>query len=129
MLNDFEENYLYEDIDDISNSEEFARDYLNNRSKWQPVKLKKRSVDAGKEVLLMEGAYPDQQTKMLDLGNGKQLTVFISDSGERDMINRAELFYTITKDGGTTWSRPVGVSDDGTWDEAPAHPCKASISF
>ena len=120
MLNDFEENYLYEDIDDVSNSEEFARDYLNNRSKWQPVKLKKRSVDAGKEVLLMEGAYPDQQTKMLDLGNGKQLTVFISDSGERDMINRAELFYTITKDGGTTWSRPVSVSDDGTWDEAPA---------
>lgn len=57
---------------------------------------------------------------MLDLGNGKQITVFISDSGERDMINRAELFYTITKDGGTTWSRPVSVSDDGTWDEAPA---------
>ena len=80
----------------------------------------KRQVDAGKEVLLMEGAYPDQQTKMLDLGNGKQITVFISDSGERDMINRAELFYTITEDGGTTWSRPVSVSDDGTWDEAPA---------
>ena len=119
MLNDFEENYLYEDIDDDSNTEKFARDYLKNQSKWQPYDMSAKAVSAGKEVILKEGAYPYPQTDITDLGNGKLLAVFLTDSGDRDPINRSELVYSISSDKGATWSEPVSIKDDGTWDEAP----------
>lgn len=120
MLNDFTDNYLYEDIDDDSNTEEFARDYLKNRSGWQAYDISAKSVDAGKEIVLQEGAYPNPQSQVTDLGNGHLLAVFLTDKGDREDINRSELVYTISRDNGVSWSRPVSVGDDETWDEAPA---------
>ena len=120
MLSDFTENYLYEDIDDDSNTEKFARDYLKNQSKWQPYDMSAKAVDAGKEIVLQEGAYPNPQSRIVEIGDEKLLAVFLTDKGDRDDINRSELVYSISKDNGVTWSVPVSVSDDGTWDEAPA---------
>lgn len=120
MLSDFTENYLYEDIDDNSNTEEFARAYLKNQSKWQPYDMSAKAVDAGKEVILQEGAYPNPQSQIVELGDEKLLAVFLTDKGDRDDINRSELVYSISVDNGAKWSEPVSVSDDGTWDEAPA---------
>ena len=120
MLSDFTDNYLYEDIDDDSNTEEFAREYLKNQSKWQPYNMSAKAVDAGKEIVLQEGAYPNPQSRIVEIGEGKLLAVFLTDKGDRDDINRSELVYSISKDNGVTWSVPVSVSDDDTWDEAPA---------
>ncbi len=120
MLSDFTENYLYEDIDDDSNTEKFARDYLNDQSKWQPYDMSAKAVDAGREIVLQEGAYPNPQSRIVEIGDEKLLAVFLTDKGDRDDINRSELVYSISKDNGVTWSVPVSVSDDGTWDEAPA---------
>lgn len=120
MLSDFTENYLYEDIDDDSNTEKFARDYLKNQSKWQPYDMSAKAVDAGKEIVLQEGAYPNPQSRIIEIGDEKLLAVFLTDKGDRADINRSELVYSISKDNGVKWSVPVSVSDDGTWDEAPA---------
>ena len=73
MLSDFTENYLYEDIDDDSNTEKFARDYLKNQSKWQPYDMSAKAVDAGKEIVLQEGAYPNPQSRIIEIGDEKLL--------------------------------------------------------
>jgi len=124
MLNDFEENYLYDDIS--LDTEIISRDYLKNRSKWQPHDISARKVEAGSEVLLEKGVYPYPQTKLIDLGNGRLLMVYVDDRGEtgsgtyvRDSYNRSELLYTLSQDHGATWSEPSPVDNDGTWDEAP----------
>jgi hypothetical protein len=124
MLSDFEENYLY---DEISDTEVLDRDYLENRSKWQPYDISTMSIESGGETTLEEGVYPYPQTKIVDLGDGKLLMVYVDDLGEtkkdgtykRDEYNRSELMYTVSEDNGTTWSKPVSVEDDGTWDESP----------
>ena len=97
MLSDFTENYLYEDIDDDSNTEKFARDYLKNQSKWQPYDMSAKAVDAGKEIVLQEGAYPNPQSRIIEIGDEKLLAVFLTDKGDRADINRSELVYSISK--------------------------------
>ena len=106
------------------------RDYLDNSSSWLPNQQKRvlsllstfgmnENSENNSETVLMEGAYPYPQTKLVPFGNGKLLALFVGDPGEdkRDDLNRAQLFYTIHD--GNTWTTSVAVDTDETWDEAP----------
>lgn len=55
--------------------------------------------------------------KIVDLGNGKMMMVYIDDTTSRTDENRTVLMYSIF--GGTTWSTPQPILDDGTVDYEP----------
>ncbi len=55
--------------------------------------------------------------KIASLGNGKKIMLYISDSGERNVVNRSILMYRIYD--GTSWSNANPVLDDLTADFEP----------
>ena len=121
MLEDFQENYLYDAIE-AEDLETVSRDYLKNRSEWQPYDMSAKKVDAGDEQILEEGVYPYPDAKLLDLGDNKVLAVFLDDPGTEagyDAANNAVTMYSYSTDGGTTWSESQIIDDDKTEDESP----------
>jgi hypothetical protein len=124
------QDYMYKTIGGLSADDYVPRDY--NPGQWQGDRndgtARILSVTDGDEIILQENVYPNPQTKLLELPDGRFMMLFIGDDMTRDANgteedkeagrNRAELFYTIS-DNGTSWSEPVSVDDDGTWDESP----------
>lgn len=117
MMSDFEGNYLYDNIDDPVNTELISRDYLKNRSEWCPEMLSAQGVTDYTENVLLEGMNPDTETKLVNLNDGHYLLLFTYDDGERDIKNGSALAYSYYNN--DSWSVPVIIDDDGTWDENP----------
>lgn len=77
-------------------------------------------ISGVKETVLLNGAYPDMDTQILEISKGKYLAVFISDDVDRNEWNGKSLFYTIYSEENDRWSVPALIEDDNTLDEAPA---------
>ncbi len=117
-------DYLYDRIDDF---EQLSRDYLQNRSGWNqgnPTTQSIRSSATGfsiaqsiQEQTLQTGIYPYPDSKMVHLGNGQLLLVFVDDDGSRAEQNRTTIKYSIYN--GTVWSQPQIIDKDGTLDGYP----------
>lgn len=78
------------------------------------------SIDASQgttESKLMDGFFENPYVKLAKLDNGKILMVFIGDDGDRSVVNKRTLFYSIGD--GTSWSVPQIVEDDRTLDDYP----------
>ncbi|MBR4759259.1 MAG: leucine-rich repeat protein [Lachnospiraceae bacterium] len=122
MFNDFENNYLFEEVN-AADLETVSRGYLNNESSWMPYDASGLKVSAGEEVTLKEGVYPypDAQVVALDDAADKLLAVFLGDPGAdvKDQQNASTVMYVTSNDGGKTWSEPKQVDNDATYDEAP----------
>ena len=114
------EDYLYESIADAN---VMSRDYLENRGTWQggggSGRLRAMSVSGrtGNEQTLLAGVYPYPYTCLADLGDDRQLLVFLDDDTSHDDRNRTQLYYSLNIGG--TWSEPVTVDTDGTPDSLP----------
>ena len=123
MLEEFNDNYLYDTVDE--DYMVLASDYLENRSEWQPYDVSAKEVNAGQEVILEEGVYANTDTKVVKLSDGSYLMVYLDDvvgedgKPERNEYNRSQILLTTSKDQGATWSKPVQIDKDGTWDETP----------
>ena len=89
-----------------------SRNYLTAR-------FSKRSRAVGKQNVsyYQENVFPYGDPQLLDLGNGKQLLVWIGDNPQRSDVNRTQLYYTVYD--GISWSQVQAVCDDGTADFAP----------
>ncbi len=110
-------NYAYKSVGDIDDENILTRDYLENKSDWLgDASMRLFAVRSGEKVLI-NSAYPYPETKLVDLGNGKNMLLFVDDAADRDTRNRAILKYSIGS--GQTWSAPIAVEDDGTWDQQP----------
>lgn len=113
------EDYLY---DSIADAKVIPRDYLENRGKWQgggTGRLRSMSLSGrnGNEQTLLTGVYPYPYTCLADLGDGRQLLVFLDDDTSNDDRNRTQLYYSLNIDG--VWSEPQKVDTDGTPDSLP----------
>lgn len=123
-LSDPYASYLYEPVVPVGEEELLSRDYLEQRSGWlggdreEGRQVKAAAVQQSPETLLQQNVYPYPQTKLLELGDGRLLALYVDDTGERDSYNRAQLFYTVYN--GSSWSQPQAVDGDATWDEAPS---------
>ena len=51
------------------------------------------------------------------IDDSKQIMVWLDDDGTQDTYNRAQLMYSIYKDG--VWSEPVKIDNDNTLDDTP----------
>ncbi|MDF2921509.1 MAG: phosphoesterase [Paenibacillaceae bacterium] len=122
-LNDPYASYLYEPILPAGDEEQLSRAYLEQRSGWLGAgredgrQVRAAGASSSPETWLQTGVYPYPQTKLLELGDGRLLALFLDDSGARSSYNRAQLFYSLYN--GSSWSAPQAVDQDGTWDEAP----------
>ncbi|MEA4933860.1 MAG: S-layer homology domain-containing protein [Lawsonibacter sp.] len=114
------EEYLY---DNVSSGEVASRDYLVNRGTWQSggssglLKALSASNHSGNEQTLLTGVYPYPYTCLADLGDNRQLLVFLDDDTAQDDRNRTQLYYSLNTDG--TWSVPKKLDTDNTPDSLP----------
>ncbi len=70
------------------------------------------------DLKLLAGIYDLSEIKSAPYpGMSKGMFVFTSDFGDRDVLNRSELVFSIIGD--QSCSRPVSIKDDGTWDMEP----------
>lgn len=67
---------------------------------------------------IIENSYDDAQHKLISMGDGKILMVYLDDDKSRDESNRTVLKYSIYSGG--NWSEPITVQDDQTADFSPA---------
>lgn len=89
------------------------RDYLDN----QPKMYHSLTTTDGGITVIESNIFPNGQTKLLDLGDGRLLMLWIGDAGiGRSSANRTALHYSIYD--GTDWSAPLLVEDDATADFA-----------
>ncbi len=119
-----EEDYRYAGLDTLEVDD---RGYLANRTEWNSTAADSidqvgsiADVSGVKETVLLNGAYPDMDTQILEISKGKYLAVFISDDVDRNEWNGKSLFYTIYSEENDRWSVPALIEDDNTLDEAPA---------
>lgn len=119
ILNNPYKDYLYESVDDISDDDIMPRDYLDERGAWNDYDDEDlpHGVKNGNENVLLTGAFPNSQTKLIAIDNNKFLLLFIEDDTSRDVRNRATLMYSIID--GENATQPMPVDSDGTWDEDP----------
>ncbi len=114
------EDYLY---DSIADAKVMSRDYLENRGTWQGGGGSSRpralsvSRRTGNEQALLAGVYPYPYTCLADLGDDRQLLVFLDDDTLHDDRNRTQLYYSLNI--GSTWSEPQKVDTEGTPDSLP----------
>ncbi len=113
------DSYLY---DSAAEASPLSRDYLENRGTWQGgggrlLRAMAAGSGALNEQMLLQGVYPYPYTLLSDLGNGRQLLVFLDDDGSQDDRNRTQLYYSIYDN--SEWSRPEKVDDDDTPDGIP----------
>ena len=98
------------------------RSYLDNRSEWMGEEMLLAAapgVPGSEERTLMTGTADDPNMKVLDLGGGKALMVFVGDAAERTSVNKRAVYYSLSQNGGSTWSAPQIIDDDGTLDDYP----------
>ncbi len=117
VLNNPYQNYLYEKLGPVEESEVMNRDYLSSREAWDSSDAELLQGANGIEKVLQKGVFPDPRTKLLPIDENRTLLLFIEDDLTRDNRNRASLKYSILSDGGGTM--PVSLDSDGTWDESP----------
>lgn len=119
VLNDPYQDYLYEKLDLVSDEDIMTRDYISERRGWNTELDEElpQGVKSGDENVLLTGAYPNPNTKLLKIGEDKTLLLFIDDDAARDVRNRASLMYSVIE--GQSASVPLPIDADGTWDENP----------
>ena len=66
---------------------------------------------------LVENAYAQPSSKIVNLGNGKFLMAFLDDTASRDRQQAATLKWSVFN--GSKWSKPVTVQNDSTADGKP----------
>ena len=97
------------------------RSYLSDRSEWLDGGVGLFSEDEGEEPrTLLKGASEYGSMKSVRFGDDAVFAVYIDDVPDRDDVNRYALYYTYSKDGGSTWQKPEIIDDDGTLDDYPA---------
>ena len=94
------------------------REYLANRTPWNGDGISLTAVSNLEEKQLMDGVNPNTDTQLVDIGNGRYLSVYVDDVPERTDSNSMAVYYTIYDEG--SWSEPVILEDDGTLDDSPA---------
>jgi len=68
-------------------------------------------------VTLLDNAAERTRPKMVDIGDGRKLLVFIASDAAADEHNKERLMYSVQTNG--EWSIPEMVSNDGTVDSTP----------
>lgn len=118
-LNDPYQDYLYETLEPVSDEDILPRDYISERRGWNDERDEglPQGVKSGEENVLLTAVYPNPDTRLLKIGEGKTLLLFIDDDATRDVRNRASLMYSVVE--GKNASVPVPIDPDGTWDENP----------
>ena len=69
---------------------------------------------------LMEDAYANPSSKILSIGGGKYLMVFLDDTASRDRMQAATLKWTVYNANTDTWTEPKTVQNDSTVDSRPS---------
>ena len=73
-------------------------------------------VPVRKQILLKDAA-ERTRPEMVELPNGRAFAVFIAASDNGDS---SRLYYTISNQAGDSWSVPVALDEDGSYDSMPA---------
>ena len=108
--------------------DEMGRDYLDNRSGWSGSGIENQGmlrafggatdINVEESIVRDGGAYPYPDNKLIDIGGGRALWVFVDDAGDRTARNRTAIFYSVIDETGAA-SQPKIIEDDGTLDESP----------
>ena len=69
---------------------------------------------------LVQNAFAQPASKILSIGNGKYLMVFLDDTRTRDKMQAATLKWTVYDAGNGTWTAPRTVQNDATADSKPS---------
>ncbi|MCK9479499.1 MAG: DUF6273 domain-containing protein [Firmicutes bacterium] len=103
-------NYSIQDRSYIANPSEFT---ANDRQK---ISLFGASPPNKIESTIKTNVYPNSAPQLVDLGNDKQLLVWVDDDTSRTSANRTSLYYSLFNG---AWSQPQAVHNDGTADFSP----------
>ncbi|MBR0366409.1 MAG: S-layer homology domain-containing protein, partial [Clostridia bacterium] len=107
---------LYGSLDEFEVSD---RKNLLHRSGWNGgTDMSLAAVSGLAEHDLMTGINPNNDAKLMPLGDGRYIAVYVDDVAEREENNSLAVFYTIYDNG--AWSEPEIIEDDGTVDDSPA---------
>lgn len=77
---------------------------------------KKATIPTDAE-LLMSSVYPYTAQTLTNLGDGKQMLVYVGDNGTKNDMDRTTIFYRIFD--GRNWSEEQAVFESGTYMDAP----------
>ncbi len=80
-------------------------------------KKKKATLGAVSVTPILDDAAEHARPRILSLGEGRKMMVFIGNRGKDDALNSAALYYAVYN--GSEWSEPKMVADDGTVDSTP----------
>lgn len=112
-----DENYLY-DTSELLEPVDIS--YMEGGSNWKDGLISAKSIDetegAYVETSLADKIGENPNFKMISIGDGKYLAVFVNVDPERDAVNAGAAYYTLynPQEG---WSTPVMIEDDGTLDQ------------
>lgn len=90
-------------------AEPISRYYLDLRSALQ--------TNADSDELHSEYVYPYTDPKLIDLGGGKRMLLWIDDLGDKNTVNKTTLLYRICNNG--SWSDTKAIFDIGTYNDSP----------
>ena len=115
-LNDaYEEAYAGLGEDEIS-FQRYDMGSSDMRSFGKAGGVNAQPVPVRKQILLKDAA-ERTRPEMVELPNGRAFAVFIAASDNGDS---SRLYYTISNQAGDSWSVPVALDEDGSYDSMPA---------
>ncbi len=107
---------------EFSTTKKIDRSYLKNRSEWLGANnsISLMSADASKgsvESTLRSGTTDNPYMSITKINDNEMLMVFTDDAVGRTDVNKRAVYYSIGD--GRSWSEPVIIDDDGTFDDYP----------